>query len=202
MEVPLKVHLPELVRSLVFESPVRAHSLLRRTGHPVVTRQDRVHGAFRQRSFADPFQARLDLACTPAIPIPDRQHFFLDRLPTASRGMPRPTRTIGQPGGSLLPIPPPPFVTGLAADPEPAAQLTEIDPLILGQGHKLLPQTHTRTLPPRHNTLPQKRSSCHCAMCYLCPRTCVTYVSGIYRPKGRGNLNSWHSEFFSRPIRL
>src|SRR5215207_4717856 len=183
MEVPLKVHLPELVRSLVFESPVRAHSLLRRTGHPVVTRQDRVHGAFRQRSFADPFQARLDLACTPAILVADRQHFFLDRLPTASRGMPRPTRTIGQPGGSLLPIPPPPFVTGLAADPEPAAQLTEIDPLILGQGHKLLPQTHTRTLPP--GITPSLKKGLHAIV------QCVTYVRGRVLPMSPVYTRPW-----------
>src|SRR5947208_2858902 len=89
-------------------------------------------------------------------------------------------RTIGQAGHPLLPIPSPPFVTGLAANPEPLTQLTKIDSPLLSQSQKLLSQSHGRTLLPRHDIPPQKRSSCHCPMCNPCLWTPVTYVSGMY----------------------
>ena len=186
-KMPLKIHLPELVRSLVFESSIRTYRLFRRMAYAVMTQQDRVHGAFSQRFIANSLQTRLDLTCSPTVLIPNCQHLFFDRRLTASRRMLRSARKIGQACGSLFSISLSSFVTGLAADAESTAQLAEVDSPILSQGQKLLSQTHGRTLLPRHDPL-LKRSSCYCAMCYPCLRTPVTYVSDMYTPNGGGNL--------------
>jgi hypothetical protein len=45
-----------------------------------------------------------------------------------------------------------------------------------------LSQGHGGTLLPRHASL-LKRFSCHCLLCYPCPRTPVTHVSGLYRER-------------------
>ena len=131
------------------------------------------------------YQALLDLACTPAILITNRQHLSLQSGPAAPRRMLWSARAIGQPGRPLLLIPPSPFVTSFPADAEPPAQLTEIVSWLLRQAQKLVSQTHGRTLLPRHAPL-LKRSSCHCLLCYPCLRTPVTHVSGMYIGRGLG----------------
>src|SRR5205823_12856864 len=92
---------------------------------------------------------------------------------------------IGQIRAAPISIATPPCVTGLAADAEPSTQPTEVGARLLRQRQKLLSQNHGRTLLPRHAVL-LKRSSCHCHLCYPCLWTPVTYVSGLYTPKGRG----------------
>ena len=73
--VPLKVHLPELVRSLLLESLISTSGLLRCIAHPLMTQQDRVYGAFSHWSLASSLDTRFDLACSPAILVAYRQHF-------------------------------------------------------------------------------------------------------------------------------
>src|SRR5678815_2466428 len=110
-KVSLKIHLPEPVRSLVFKSSIRTHSLFRRMRHQLMTQQDRVYCAFGQPSFSGLFQTRLDLACTPSVFVANRQHFFFDVRRAASRRMLRSPRTIGQTRDPLFSIPSPPLVT-------------------------------------------------------------------------------------------
>ena len=183
MKVALEIHLPELVRSLLLESLVRPYLFVGRITYPVMPQQDRVDGALSQWSLASSLQTRLDLAGTPAIFIAHRQHLLLDRWPAVARRILRSARAIRQTDRTLFSVAPAPFVTGLAADAEPAAQLTEVASR-LGQGQELLSQTHGRTLLPRHVAL-LKRSSCHCLLCYPCLRTPVTYVSGLYTHEER-----------------
>src|SRR5207247_3813841 len=120
-----------------------------------------------------------------------------DRL-ASSRRMLWSARAIRQAASATLSISLQPFVTSLAADTEPATQLTEIASWLLPQGHKLLSQRHGRTLLPRHASL-LKRFSCHCLMCYPCLWTPVTHVSGLYRE--RAGVRAWRQDpkyFFLR----
>ena len=186
-KVSLEIHLPELVRSLVFESLRSTPCLLRHICHALITQKDRVHSALSQGAVAVTLETRLDLACSPAVSIANRQHLFFDPRLAVSRRMQRSTRTIGQASDALISIPSPPFVTGLSADAEPVAQLTKIGSHLLSHRQKLLSQIHGRTLLPRHvsllkkvfmplsNVLPMSSDTCY---------PCVRYVQ--LRRGGRG----------------
>src|SRR6266566_539644 len=71
-KVALEIHLPELIRSLLFESLIRAHGPGSRVDHPFVTQQDRMHRALGQWSLASSFETRFDLARAPAVLITNR----------------------------------------------------------------------------------------------------------------------------------
>src|SRR5438105_11423795 len=183
--VTFKIHLPKLVRSLLFESLISATHLIRRVADALMAQQDRMHRAPGHWSLPSSLDAGLDLARAPAVLIANREHLLLNGRLASSRRMLWSARAIHQAAIATLSISLQPFVTSLAADTEPATQLTEIAFWLLRQGHKLLSQRHGRTLLPRHASL-LKRFSCHCLMCYPCLWTPVTHVSGLYTPKGRG----------------
>src|SRR5438045_9127412 len=95
-KVTLEIHLPELVLSLLFKSLIRTHGLVRRVLYPLMTRQDRMHRAFGQRSLASSFETRFDLARPPAVLITNRQHLLFDGWIAAPRPMLRAARATGQ----------------------------------------------------------------------------------------------------------
>src|SRR6266704_734119 len=182
--VTLKVHLPQLVRSLLFKSLTRAAPWLSRASQPLMPPQNLMDCALGQRALPIALEARLDLARPPNILIAHRQHLLLQRWWAKSRRVVRTPRLIGQPLNAILSVSSPPFVASFAADAKPLTQLAEIAFRLSGQGQKLLSQSHGRTLLPRHVSL-LERSSCHCPMCYPCLWTPVTYVSGTYRERDR-----------------
>src|SRR5712691_883768 len=183
-KVSLKIHLPELVRSLLLESLERPSRFVRRITHSFMPPQNRVDGALCQGSVANSLQTRFDLARTPAVLITHCQHLLLECWLAAPRRMLRSARLIGQTSRALFSIPPAPLVAGLPADTETPAQFTEIASRLLRQFQKLLSQSHGQTLLPRHVVL-LTRSSCHCLLCYPCLRTPVTYVPGLYTQRER-----------------
>src|SRR5438045_6969033 len=103
-KVTLEIHLPELVRSLLFKSLIRAHGLVRRVLYPLMTRQDRMHRAFGQRSLASSFETRFDLTRAPAVLITNGQHLLFDGWLAAPRRMLRPARAIGQTRAATISI--------------------------------------------------------------------------------------------------
>src|SRR3989442_2292178 len=142
-----------------------------------------------QRRLSLPFQAPFDLARTPAILVANRQHLLLYCRFGPTRRMLGSPRSISQPCGSGLLVSLQPFVSSLSTNPKPLTQLAEFASRLICQKQKLLSQAHGRTLLPRHVSL-LKRFSCHCRLCYPCPRTSVTYVSGPYTQRegaGRGS---------------
>ena len=54
------------------------------------------------------------------------------------------------------------------------------------KAHELSTLIHLRTLLPGHWLFSFRRLNLPLAKCYPCVRTCVTYLSGLYTPKGRG----------------
>src|SRR5205807_7788719 len=159
------------------------------------------HGAPGHWSLPSSLDACLDLARAPAVLIANREHLLLNGRLASSRRMLWSARAIRQAASATLSISLQPFVTSLAADTEPATQLTEIASWLPRQGHKLLSQRHGRTLLPRHASL-LKRFSCHCLMCYPCLWTPVTHVSGLYTPKGRGSGDKMKTMCHFRAIYL
>src|SRR5881392_2385246 len=90
-------------------------------------------------------------------------------------------------------------MSGLATDREPFAQPRDVGSLHLCQSHELLTLIHLRTLLPGHWPFSFRRLNLPLAKCYPCVRTCVTYLSGLYTPKGRREIsfpNVWRK---SRP---
>src|SRR5688572_11739984 len=51
-KIPLEVHLPQLIRSFLFETLKRAHRFFRGMLHTLMSQQDLVNGTFGDRSFA------------------------------------------------------------------------------------------------------------------------------------------------------
>src|SRR5687767_2586443 len=183
-KVSFEVHLPELVRSLLLEPLISTDSIFRCIRHATMAQKNRVHSALSQRPIASSLQTRLDLACPPAVPIADRQHLFFDYRLAARRRMLRSARKIRQAGDAFFSIPPPPFVTGLAANAEPLAQLTKTNSWLLSQGQKLLSQSHGRTLLPRHDTPPKKVFMLLCNVLPMSSDTCYLCLRYIHKQGG------------------
>src|SRR5229473_2690017 len=177
-KVTFEIHLPQLIRSLLFKALVAARHLVKLRRHAPVSLQDRMHSALGHRRTSGSLQTPFDLARAPAILIANRQHLFFYGRGGAARRMLRPPRSISQPRGSGLLVSLTPFVSRLSADPKPLAQFAEIASWLTRQRQKLLSQAHGRTLLPRHVAL-LKRFSCHCLLCYPCLWTPVTHVSGL-----------------------
>src|SRR6185295_18325395 len=177
--VTLKVHLPKLVRSLLFKSLIRTAHWLNRVGQPFMSPQNLMDRALGQRALPITLEAGLDLARPPAILIAHGQHLLFQYWLAKSRRVLRSPRLISQSANPTLSISSLPFVASLTTDSKSLTQLAEIASRLSRKGQKLLSQSHGRTLLPRHVSL-LKRFSCHYRMCYPCVWTPVTYVSGTY----------------------
>ena len=75
-----------------------------------------------------------------------------------------------------------PLVAGLTADPNTQTQLTHVHLFRLGQCNELLTLRHDGFHLPWHGLSPEHVFHAH--RCNPCPRTCVTYVPGLYSRQG------------------
>src|SRR5215475_5424122 len=183
-KVSFEIHLPELIRLLLFKALVTTRSRLRTNRYPSMSLQDRMHGALGDHQLMVALQTPLDLTSTPARLVTNCQHFVFDRRLGATGRVSRTSRSVSPLQAPAL-VSLQPLVTGLSADAKTPTQTTEVASRLTCQRQKLLSRTHGRTLLPRHGLL-LRRSSCHCLQCYPCPRTPVTYVSGTYMGEGLG----------------
>src|SRR5713226_350049 len=103
-KVTLKIHLPELVRSLLCESLIGTAHLIGRAGHAIMTPQDRMHRALGQGALPNSLETRFDLASAPAILIANHQYSLLDGWLASSRRVMWSPRAIGQAGSAALSV--------------------------------------------------------------------------------------------------
>src|SRR3974390_1986297 len=99
-------------------------------------------------------QAARNLAGSPGrMRIPDRQHQSLHFSPAAAGTEMRPARAIFERSVSFHKKAEP-FIAGLRANSEPAAEFPPVHSLLQCKLHKLAPLLHDRHLAPRHGSPP------------------------------------------------
>src|SRR5437762_8411307 len=152
-KVALEIHLPQIIGCGPLEAPMRAGvfgAALLKLAVPAQDRRDRA--CRRHLAHAAVLQNLADLAAAPGVVAltPDAQHLRFHRLRRALGARMRPARLVAKSRAAVRPIPGKPFVTRLAADPEPPAQLAQVRSLSQRQSHKLFPLLHDRQLPPWH----------------------------------------------------
>src|SRR5439155_11281685 len=168
-KVAFEIHLPQLIRSLLFKPLIATRYLSRRCLHPSMTTQNRMHRTLRHRTLSRGFQRPFNLAGAPASLISNHQRLPFDFRLAVARRSSRSTRLIRERVVTILSMSLAPFVSSLATDSESLTQLAEIAPRLICQPQKLLSQAHGATLLPRHVHL-RKR--------FFMPLLSVTHVFG------------------------
>ena len=169
LKVAFEIHLPQLIRSLLFKPLIATRYLSRRCLHPTMTTQNRMHRTFSHRTLSRGFQRPFNLAGAPASLITNQQRLPFEFRLAATWRSSWSTRLIRERVVTILSMSLAPFVSSLATDSESLTQLTEIAPWLICQQQKLLSQAHGATLLPRHVDL-RKR--------FFMPLLSVTHVFG------------------------
>src|SRR5688572_10176567 len=91
-----EVHLPKLIRTLLFEALKNTTVASLRRPNPIVAQQDGVDGASRYRLLLSLFEARFDLTRAPSVLVAHRQDVLLHFPFTAPRRMVRSSRKVLQ----------------------------------------------------------------------------------------------------------
>src|SRR6266545_193112 len=160
-EMPLEIHLPELVRGVSLKTLPGLMLRPRNRLHTSVTPQDHCDRARTgHATVAACHQASTQLPPTPRrMALSLFQHHRLQLVRSTSRRVVRPAGAVGEPSCSSNPIAGQPLVAGRRANPGPPAQLPNIRAILGRQIHKFTSQRHRRRLLPRH-AVSQSRTSC------------------------------------------
>jgi hypothetical protein len=151
-EMPLEVHLPQLVRFSAFKPDMRTRMLRRAVQLAVPAQHLRDRAQRRHRMPALARQRPGDLAGAPRIVArrTDAQHRRRRRLVGPQRARVRTPRAIDQTNITRQSMPTQPFVAGLPADTEITAQTASVRSDRRRKTNERFPLLHHRQLPHRH----------------------------------------------------
>ena len=188
-EVAFEVHLPQVVGCLVFKS--LPGTVLGPLGgvNAAMTTQDRRDSTggrhVRLKHIPAVQKPPSQLTSSPGrMCRTGRQHRLLNLRWGTCRRVVRPPRQLDQACLAPFTETPKPLVSSRRADPEATAKAPFVGAFSLRQLHELSPLRHNGHLLPWHDHLLVMKS---CLLwCPPCPRTCVSYVPGLYTPPEGG----------------
>src|SRR3989304_5996531 len=154
-EIPLEIHLPEVVRPLSLKPLPRLVLLRVLTRYPAVALQYLRDSARRRHSLiTHTLRPPLELTPSPCgALVPEGQNHPLHPCRSSVRGVLGPPRTLTEPLWTLFPVTLTNLISRLPAYPETATELRERCPLLQCQCNKFYSLRHYRNPLPSHGCL-------------------------------------------------
>jgi hypothetical protein len=187
--VPLKVHLPQLVRRAGLKSDIPPSLRRFGRGYKALSLKDLRNSTRRRNPFmTQSKKPGMDLPPTPRrMSLTNLQYGPHHRIRSAGRGTVRTTGSITKTDKTLFAITPDPFITGLGTYAETTAKLTYVRPILSSKHNKLSTQRHGINLVPWHDNPPfVKGQSYHSKVLPMSPNTRYPCLRSIHLPSREG----------------